>query len=75
MIVDADAPRLRADAGAKAALQRAHLRVHGVHVEFAKRGDINIGKMVSRKVKLSEINDAFRAMLEGEVIRSVLVHA
>jgi S-(hydroxymethyl)glutathione dehydrogenase/alcohol dehydrogenase len=44
-------------------------------VEFAKRGDLNIGKMVSRKVKLGEINDSFRAMLEGEVIRSVLVHA
>jgi Zn-dependent alcohol dehydrogenase len=29
--------------------------------------------MVSRRIKLDEINDAFRAMEAGEVIRSVIV--
>jgi len=43
-------------------------------VKFAKKGDINLEKMVSRRIKLGEINEAFRAMLEGEVIRSVIVH-
>src|SRR6185503_14010478 len=40
-------------------------------VELAKKGDLQLQKMVSRRIKLEEINDAFRAMLEGEVIRSV----
>ncbi|TFH25107.1 MAG: Zn-dependent alcohol dehydrogenase [Myxococcales bacterium] len=43
-------------------------------VEFAKKGDINLEKMVSRRIKLEEVNDAFRAMLEGEVIRSVIIY-
>ncbi len=43
-------------------------------IEFAKAGDINLEKMVSRRIKLEEINDAFRAMLEGEVIRSVIIY-
>ena len=43
-------------------------------VEFAKKGDINLEKMVSRRIGIDEINDAFRAMLEGEVIRSVIIH-
>jgi Zn-dependent alcohol dehydrogenase len=29
--------------------------------------------MVSRRIKIDEINDAFRAMEAGEVIRSVIV--
>ena len=41
-------------------------------VELAKKGDLQLQKMVSRRIKLEEINDAFRAMLEGEVIRSVI---
>jgi Zn-dependent alcohol dehydrogenase len=28
--------------------------------------------MVSRRIKLDEVNDAFRAMEAGEVIRSVI---
>jgi Zn-dependent alcohol dehydrogenase len=29
--------------------------------------------LVSRRIKIDEINDAFRAMEAGEVIRSVIV--
>jgi S-(hydroxymethyl)glutathione dehydrogenase/alcohol dehydrogenase len=43
-------------------------------IELAKKGDLELGKMVSRRIKIEEINDAFRAMLEGEVIRSVVVY-
>jgi S-(hydroxymethyl)glutathione dehydrogenase / alcohol dehydrogenase len=43
-------------------------------IEFAKKGSLELEKMVSRKIKIEEINDAFRAMLEGEVIRSVVVY-
>jgi Zn-dependent alcohol dehydrogenase len=31
--------------------------------------------MISRRIKLDEVNDAFRAMQEGEVIRSVIDYA
>jgi Zn-dependent alcohol dehydrogenase len=31
--------------------------------------------MVSRRIALEEVNDAFRAMIEGEVIRSVIVYS
>ena len=37
-----------------------------------KAGKLDLESMVSRRIKLDEINDAFRAMLEGEVIRSVI---
>jgi len=43
-------------------------------IELAKKGDLDLEKMVSRRVKLEDVNDAFRAMLEGEVIRSVIVY-
>ncbi len=37
-----------------------------------KQGKLDLEGMVSRRIKLDEVNDAFRAMLEGEVIRSVI---
>jgi Zn-dependent alcohol dehydrogenase len=43
-------------------------------IEFVKKGDLNLKGMVSRKLALEEVNDSFRAMLEGEVIRSVIVY-
>jgi len=53
----------------------AHVKEDFVRlVDFAKKGDLNLKGMVSRTVKIDQINEAFRAMLEGEVIRSVLVH-
>jgi Zn-dependent alcohol dehydrogenase len=43
-------------------------------VEFAKKGDLQLKKMVSQEIKIDDINDSFRAMLEGDVIRSVVVY-
>ncbi len=34
---------------------------------------LDIGSMVSRKIKLEQVNEGFRAMEAGEVIRSVIV--
>ena len=42
-------------------------------VNLVETGRLDIGSMVSRRIKLDEINDAFRAMEAGEVIRSVIV--
>jgi len=37
-----------------------------------KAGKLDLEGMISRRIKLDEINDAFRAMQAGEVIRSVI---
>ncbi len=37
-------------------------------------GRLDVGSLVSRRIKLEEVNDAFRAMQAGEVIRSVIAH-
>ena len=37
-----------------------------------KAGKLDLDGMISRRIQLDEINDAFRAMKEGEVIRSVI---
>ncbi len=37
-----------------------------------KAGKLDLENMVSRRIQLDEINDAFRAMQEGEVVRSVI---
>ncbi len=42
-------------------------------VGLVETGRLDIGSMVSRRIKLDEVNDAFRAMEAGEVIRSVIV--
>jgi S-(hydroxymethyl)glutathione dehydrogenase/alcohol dehydrogenase len=42
-------------------------------VELVETGRLDVGSMVSRRIKLDEVNDAFRAMEAGEVIRSVIV--
>jgi S-(hydroxymethyl)glutathione dehydrogenase/alcohol dehydrogenase len=44
-------------------------------IEFVKKGELNVKGMVSRRLVLEEVNDSFRAMLEGEVIRSVIVYS
>jgi S-(hydroxymethyl)glutathione dehydrogenase/alcohol dehydrogenase len=41
-------------------------------VELIETGRLDISSMVSKKIKLEEVNDAFRAMEAGEVIRSVI---
>ena len=42
-------------------------------IALTETGRLDLGSMVSRRVKLDEVNDAFRAMQAGEVIRSVIV--
>jgi S-(hydroxymethyl)glutathione dehydrogenase/alcohol dehydrogenase len=42
-------------------------------ISLVETGRLDLGAMVSRRIKLDEINDAFRAMEAGEVIRSVIV--
>jgi len=37
-----------------------------------KAGKLDLDSMISRRIKLEEVNDAFRAMESGEVIRSVI---
>lgn len=43
-------------------------------INYAKEGDLDLKAMVSQTVKLEEINETFTAMLEGDVIRSVVVY-
>lgn len=49
------------------------------HEDFPKlvglyeRGELNLDAMVTRRIGLDEVEDAFRAMDAGEVIRSVIV--
>jgi S-(hydroxymethyl)glutathione dehydrogenase/alcohol dehydrogenase len=42
-------------------------------VGLVETGRLDIGSMVSRRIGLGEVNEAFRAMEAGEVIRSVIV--
>lgn len=41
-------------------------------IGLVETGRLDIGAMVSRRIKLEQVNDAFRAMEAGEVIRSVI---
>ncbi len=41
-------------------------------VSLVETGRLDIGSMVTRRIKLDEVNEAFRAMQAGEVIRSVI---
>jgi S-(hydroxymethyl)glutathione dehydrogenase/alcohol dehydrogenase len=42
-------------------------------VSLAETGRLDLESMVSRRISLDEVNDAFRAMEAGEVIRSVIL--
>jgi S-(hydroxymethyl)glutathione dehydrogenase / alcohol dehydrogenase len=42
-------------------------------IGLIEQGKLDVGSMVSRTMHLHEVNDAIRAMKDGEVIRSVLV--
>jgi S-(hydroxymethyl)glutathione dehydrogenase/alcohol dehydrogenase len=37
-----------------------------------RQGKLDLEGMISRRIGLEDVNDAFRAMQEGEVIRSVI---
>ena len=42
-------------------------------LELYKRGELRLEELISREIKLEELNDAFAAMESGEVARSVIV--
>ena len=44
-------------------------------VGLVETGRLDLGSMVSAQIGLDDVNDAFRAMQAGEVIRSVITHA
>jgi S-(hydroxymethyl)glutathione dehydrogenase/alcohol dehydrogenase len=44
-------------------------------IGYAETGQLDLGAMVSRTIDLTDINDGFRAMRDGEVIRSVISYA
>ena len=44
-----------------------------LYLEFYRQGKLLLDEMVTRRGRLEDINDAFRAMKAGEVARSVLV--
>ncbi len=43
------------------------------YVEMYLNGKLNLDDLVSRRIKLSEVNDAFAALATGEVARSVIM--
>ncbi len=43
-------------------------------VDLVETGRLDLGAMVSAEIGLDDVNDAFRAMQSGEVIRSVITH-
>jgi S-(hydroxymethyl)glutathione dehydrogenase/alcohol dehydrogenase len=43
------------------------------YLEFYRQGRLKLDEMVSRRGRLSDINEAFRAMKAGEVARTVLM--
>src|SRR5438874_7694375 len=42
-------------------------------VDLYAAGKLNLADMVTRRYRLEEINDAYRAMLAGELVRGVVV--
>jgi S-(hydroxymethyl)glutathione dehydrogenase/alcohol dehydrogenase len=42
-------------------------------VDFYLAGKLKLDDMISRRIKLEDINDAFAEMKRGEVARSVIV--
>lgn len=43
------------------------------YIDFYMQGRLNLDDMISRRGKLEDVNDAFRAMKAGEVARTVLM--
>ena len=43
-------------------------------IDLYRRGELLLDELVSRRIELAEVNDAFRAMTAGEVARSVIVY-
>jgi S-(hydroxymethyl)glutathione dehydrogenase/alcohol dehydrogenase len=43
------------------------------YVDFYLQGRLKLDEMITRRGRLADVNDAFRAMKAGEVARTVLV--
>ncbi|HWO94546.1 MAG TPA: Zn-dependent alcohol dehydrogenase [Dehalococcoidia bacterium] len=43
------------------------------YIEFDRQGRLHLDKMITRRGKLEDVNEAFRAMKAGEVARTVLM--
>jgi S-(hydroxymethyl)glutathione dehydrogenase/alcohol dehydrogenase len=43
------------------------------YLDFYRQGRLQLDEMVSRRGRLEDVNEAFRAMKEGEVARTVLM--
>jgi S-(hydroxymethyl)glutathione dehydrogenase/alcohol dehydrogenase len=42
-------------------------------VDFYLQGKLHLDDMISRRIKLKDVNDAFKALGTGEVARSVIM--
>jgi len=52
----------------------AQIREHfPMLVEMAERGSLKLAQMISRRIRLEDVNDAFHAIENGDVVRSVIV--
>ena len=47
-------------------------RAYSSYIEFYRQGRLLLDEMVTRRGRLDDINEAFRAMKAGEVARTVL---
>jgi S-(hydroxymethyl)glutathione dehydrogenase/alcohol dehydrogenase len=65
-----DAKRIHGSVYGSAQVRRDMARL----IALIEAGRLDLGTMVSRRINLDEIQDAFTAMDAGEVIRSVIVH-
>ncbi len=43
------------------------------YIDFYRQGKLHLDEMITRRGKLEDVNEAFRAMKAGEVSRSVLM--
>jgi Zn-dependent alcohol dehydrogenase len=43
-------------------------------IELYQKGDLKLDELISREIKVDEVNEAFEAMVAGEVARSVIIH-
>jgi S-(hydroxymethyl)glutathione dehydrogenase/alcohol dehydrogenase len=43
------------------------------YIDFYRQGRLNLDDMITRRGKLEDVNEAFRAMKAGEVARTVLM--
>ena len=46
--------------------------IHNDLLEYYKRGELKLDELISRRIGVDDVNDAFKAMEAGEVARSVI---